>query len=273
MLNVKSIIFNGKSSEDFGLKVVFTEAVSELESGLAREAVKGTLNARRNRFNYFSSKYSGGIELEIIFMKGSCGSGWGYFSIEESTLINEWLTANALPSKLHAATDDTAYYDYYAIVTNIQDIVYGSRAAKRVTFETDSPFATSSLLKTLSYTVEGVLEDKLYIDTAVELYPKFIFNGEGEVSFSNITDKGTINFNLDNFPDGIIVDSDLMRITDGLIDTPVVLSDVGILDSFDEYDETGIYWPRLLPEYNELHMTGNYTLEIQYQTRRKVGVL
>ena len=60
----------------------------------------------------------------------------------QSILINQWLTASPLPQLLKFNDNDGYAIHYYAVCTQIEDIVIGGRlVGKNLKFETNSSFA------------------------------------------------------------------------------------------------------------------------------------
>lgn len=275
MYNADSIIYNGKNSEEYGLAIAYMDTPT-VDTGLARETTKNEYNVRRRKLNYYGAKFTNGIALEITFIKNPCSGKDedNFFTLEESTAINEWLTEPETPTTLLVNNDETMQLAYNAIVTNVEDTIIRGRVAKTVTFETDSPFSKQ---RPIQITIDESQGNKSIKNKSGAIaYPvlKIIPKTSSDIvcSLTNISDNNqTIDFNLDNFPNGIIVNCDRMRITEvGDTDQiPILISDVIEIDEQEQEQE--LYWFRLLRGENIVNTTGNCDVTITYSPERRTG--
>ena len=207
MYDAKSFIFNGKCSDDYGIVIGFFDNPNYV-TGLERETLHTERSVIRNRIKYYGTKYTNGITFIFSIIK-KCENE---FTEEESIQINEWLTKNNTPTLLHFNSDKTIYTNYYAVCTNIEDNIINGRNAKTLTFETDSPFAYSNILKKKIH-VDDYTKVKLLNQSCEKYYyPKIKIipdNEENVIIIENESDFNSLTINnISKYPNGILIDSD-----------------------------------------------------------------
>lgn len=273
MYDAKSFIYNGKCSDDFDVMIGYFNA-PEYKTGLERETLHTDRTISRNRIKYYGSKYVNGISFTFSIAKKSVPE----FTEEESIMINEWLTQNSVPTLLHFNSSKNIYVNYYAICTNIEDKVINGRNAKTLTFETDSPFVYSDLLRK-KIMVSGQ-QNTCFLNPSCEpyYYPKIrIIPDSSVITIENERDLNSVTLDLSDYTDGILIDCENCRVldTDG---KPVMLDAIGWNGSdytshisANNTDTQSIYFPRLLQGENPFIITGNCTIEFMFEFPRKAG--
>ena len=264
MSNINSIIFNKKSSEDFGLLIGYIDDPDK-NSEFSRETIKGDPNSN-DKFNYYGCKSTSGIHIDFVLYKED-GTG---FSDMENAEINEWLLESRIPTTLHMNSENALYLDYHGIVTNIQDKIFGGKFAKAVTFETDAPYAyekldtkKQSITSTGSITIKNKGCDNCY--PTITIIP----NGSKSIVIKNNTDNcKSITLDVTNYQSGIIIDGDRCRITD-INGKLIPLSNLG----FTATSSILLYWIKLLRGINHLEITGSCNIQFRCEFHRKVGTV
>lgn len=263
MYDAKSFIYNGKCSDDFNIIIGFFDN-ADYVTGLERETMHTERTITRSRIKYYGSKYVNGITFRFSIIKKNENE----FTEEESLIINEWLTENNTPTLLHFNSHKNIYTNYYAVCTNIEDVVINGRNAKTLTFETDSPFAYSNVQRK-KVNVNGETKVRILNQSSEKYYPKIritpLNNLDTIVSIENESDNNSVTIDMSNHSSGILIDGENCRVTDITNDSLVSISQIG-------WDNTNsIYFPRLLRGINNFKILGNCTVEFIMEFPRKVG--
>lgn len=285
-ITAKSFIFNGINSTDFNLIIGWTDNTVDVSgNGLIREITKSE-NNRKLKSNIYGTSKPDNItfEFSIFDVNGED------IPRTKSIQINRWLTSPSLPQKLNFNDCDSYDLNYYAVCTQIDDIIAGGRLiGKSLKFETSSPFAFSKKNQK-AFHIEG--EGNFYFNNTADtydglFYPVIIITAPSTASdiiIENITDKRSVTVNMKNVPDNsdgnkiVRIDCENMIITDYSNDILAVdavgwneeyQSYVSATDSYIEY----IYWVRLLSGMNQFKITGSCTFLMEYEFPRKAGCL
>lgn len=272
-LNATSFSFAGHDSREFGCMIGwFGDNEEELTTGLAVELERGEINAIRTNPNLYGVKYEDTLTLEFGLIP-SCGKE--DFTFEEFRAINNWLRGSDGYQLLRFHDDISEPIHYYAICTDIQDVVYNNRNGKKVVFTCNSPFGYTPMIKNFwnidspNYPTEfkvynssdhGIIYPKITI-TAPEEY-------EGFVTITNQSDyykTAVISFaELDLKI--LVIDSEKSKLISG--DNELLpMYRIGWTELSD------IYWPRLVKGWNNLAVTGTCKFQIEAEFPRKVGIL
>ncbi len=283
-LNACSFIFNGLNSTDYGVIIAWVDsAIDTSINGLNRQINKST-KVTRVKNNIYGTEPTESISFTICIVKPNGTE----ISRQESININHWLTSSSLPQVLKFNDRDSYSLHYYAICTNIKDIVIGGRlVGKELKFETNSSYAFSrkqekvfevddSLVFSLnnsSDTYNGIYYPTITIMTQSDM-----------IIIENMTDKKSLTIHTTNIPlneEGykiIFLNSEDMKILDKdkkLLPANKLGWDEtysSYISSIDKYTET-IYWPRLLSGMNEIKIIGTCIFKISYEFPRKAGCL
>ena len=142
-INAHSFVFDGISSDNFNLVICWVnKEVDTSTNGLKKSVRKSESNVSR----YVSNVYGSSVDENISFTFDIAKNDFLPFTKEESIEINAWLTQSNTPRLLHFNDYEIPSIDYYAVCTNIDDIIINGRNAKTVTFETNSPLDRKSVV-------------------------------------------------------------------------------------------------------------------------------
>lgn len=283
-LSAKSFVYNKKSSEDFNLLIAWTDDINVSENGLHID-LKKTPNKSKLNTNIYGVERNENIIFDFtIFHKD-----FSEIQRIQSIQINEWLTSSSTPKLLMFNDNDSYPLHYYAICTNIDDIVIGGKLiGKHINFETNSSFSFSEKnLKTC--VVNG--SNQLSINNTTNsyeiiIYPKIIIEttSASPIIIENITEKKSVTIKTDNItPMGngnkfILLDSLNMSILDKE-NRLIPAYKIGWENNYKSYVScidryiNNIYWVRIIKGMNKLKVTGNCKIMIEYEIPRKAGCL
>lgn len=283
-LNACSFIFNSVNSTDYGVIIAWIDsAIDTSINGLNRQINKST-KITRVKNNIYGTEQTESISFTICIVKPNGTE----ISRQESININHWLTSSSLPQILKFNDRDSYSLHYYAICTNIKDIVIGGRlVGKELKFETNSSYAFSRKQEKV-FEVDDSLVFSLNnsSDTYNGIYyPTItIMTQSDKIIIENMTDKKSLTIYTTNIPlneEGykiIFLNSEDMKILDKdkkLLPANKLGWDEtysSYISSIDKYTET-IYWPRLLSGMNEIKIIGTCIFKISYEFPRKAGCL
>lgn len=282
-LKTDSFIYNGICSEQYDLVIGWIDDTPEFKTGLNCFVEKGNTNFVKYEANQYGVTYSDVITLSFVILHRD-GSD---FSYEESRSINNWLRGTDIYQKLHFNDQNPEFINYYAICTDIEDVVYSGINGKKITFTCNSPFGyTNEITKKMVVSSEnnmsiintsdvGIYYPIIKIEAAKDFVDK--------ITIENINDKKSVTFDFSKIPANdenkrVVMDTKQMTVTDGTNLLPFYK--IGWNDDYSSIvtDTTVksinyIYWFRLLKGINKLKITGNCTVYITCEFPRKVGVL
>ena len=280
----KSFVFNGVNSEDFDVIIAWIDSdVDVSTNGLNREIIKSTNNKRKIKDNIYGTETTETIifSLSLVKIDGS--------EIErpESIRINQWLTSSPLPQLLKFNDNDSYMLHYYAVCTQINDIVIGGRlVGKELRLETNSPYAfMNKIEKNFDVTDTQIF----YLNNTSDTYDGYFYptisistTDNNKIVIENITDKKSVTLDFTNVNSDengnktVILSSENMILSDKNNDL-LCLSAVGwgkdyqsYVSSTDSY-MTNLYWFRLVNGLNEIKVTGNCNFKIECEFTRKAG--
>ena len=285
-LTAKSFVFNGINSEDFNVIIAWIDSPdpNTETNGLNREVNKSTINKMRTKANVYGSNNTDVITLSfsIVRINGT------EITRDESIRINQWLTSSPLPQILRFNDNDSYMLHYYAICTQIKDVVIGGKlVGKDLTFETNSTFA---FMKKFEKSFDVTDTQNFYINNTADTYdgiyyPVITISTSSEIIIiENVTDMKSVTFNMvniisdDSANKTIKINCQDMTIVDNN-DKLVSISKLGWDENYKSYVSAtnkymnNIYWFRLLQGMNEIKITGDCTFKIECEYPRKAGCL
>ncbi|MCH5257269.1 MAG: hypothetical protein J1D87_08230 [Lachnospiraceae bacterium] len=293
-ITAHSFTFNGINSIDYGLTIVWigSSDIDVSTNGLSRD-IKKSVNPNRIKSNIYGAENTDVITFNFSIAKLNGEE----ITRPESIKINQWLTSSSLPQKLHFNDSDPYPLHYYAVCTQIKDIIVGGRLiGKELSFETNSPYAfTRKSEKTfviINESTDEVTYSKTFsINNSADTYNGIYYpvitivtRSDDAIIIENITDQKSVTLNTvyitqDNEGNKILkLDCEKMTILDK--DNKLLPAEkLGWDNSYKSYvsaiDDyiSNIYWLRLLKGINEIKVTGNCTFKIEYEYPRKAGCL
>lgn len=284
-LTAESFVFNGTCSEDFQVSIAWLQSDADVSvNGLNREIQKSAAHKRTSKDNIYGSEPTDNITFSFCLVKDNGEE----ITREESIRMNRWLTSSPLPKLLKFNDKDSYMLHYYAVCTQIKDIIVGGRlVGKELNFETNSPFAfmpkiekTFDVTDNLTFSLYNTADtyDGIYYPTVTVSAPS------GSITIENKTDKKSVTLDLtalaaENPGSGkLTLDSSHMTILDSC-SRLVSAAQIGWNEAYQSYVSASgeymkqIYWLRLLPGLNEFQITGSCTLKIECEFPRKAGCL
>ena len=283
-LNAHSFVFDGISSDNFNLSVCWVDkGIDVSTNGLKKSLQKSGLNNSR----YISNVYGSSVDENISFTFDITKKNFLPFTKEESIEINAWLTQSDTPKLLHFNDYEVPSIYYYAVCTNIDDIIINGRSAKTVTFETNSPFGFMSEI-TKKYIVEGsatITIDNLSDTKDGIYYPEIKLATKNTVTIENDTEHRSVTITpsyiekdednyyviLINYRTNVIKDMNGKLIPFSKLGWgPDYKSEIISTGEADKYIDS-IYWFRLIKNVNKISIHGDCTIEFKYRFPRKVG--
>lgn len=257
LLDSTSFYYNGSDLTMFGMRIGWFGGAEQEELAVSREVIQGESNMVRPSPNQYGTVLNAlTFTFDIFKMNGD-------ISYEESRLINRWLLGTNVYSELRFNGEQNI--SYKALCTEITDIVYSGFACKRLTFQTDSPYAyAGTLSKRISVTSTKMVTIYNSSDGG-DYYPTMEITGNtNTVTLTNLTTGDEMSFNLSSIPDRYIkIDGEHLRITgsDGKLIPFYVL---GMED---------INWVYLAPGSNQIRISGRCVFRISTKFERRVGIL
>ena len=284
-LTSDSFIFNGVNSADYNVMISWFDSDADVSvNGLNREIKKSTTSKIKMKDNIYGAENTEVVTFTFCIIK----TDGSEITREESISMNQWLTSSPLPQLLEFNDKDSYMLHYYAICTQIKDIIVGnSLVGKELKFETNSPFAFMKKSEK-TFTITG--EHTFYLNNTSDTYDGIYYPvititaTSNNVVIENITDEKSVTLNMTNLPSDangkktITLDCMNMKILniDGKL---VYASDLGWDTEYKSHvsstntDINTIYWVRLLKGMNKIKVSGNCTFKIEYEFPRKAGCL
>lgn len=283
-ITAKSFVFNGINSSDYNVVIGWVDSdINVSENGLNRELRK-TTNQTRTTANIYGAENTNVIsfEFDIVRIDGK------EITRTQSILINQWLTASPLPQLLKFNDNDGYAIHYYAVCTQIEDIVIGGRlVGKNLKFETNSSFAFAE--KTLkNFEINDTLN--FHVNNSADtyngiFYPTITISTQADsIIIENITDKKSVTVDTTKLIAGsdgykyIKFDSNNMAALDKN-NKLIPISQLGWCENYKSYVSSingymdNIYWFRLLKGMNEIKVVGSCKFTMEYEFPRKAGCL
>lgn len=283
-LSANSFVFNGENSDDYNLTIAW---IGSPDIDTSENGLNLSLEKTKNKLNNTTNTY--GIQSENIVINFSITKK-DYTEITrlESIQINEWLTTSPTPKYLAFNDDDSYPLHYYAVCTQIEDIIVGGKlVGKELRFETNSPFAFS---KKVEKKINIINDQIIHINNTSNahnniIYPTVMISAlSSKIVIENKTDKKSVTIDttiLSAESDGskyIKLDSYHMSVTDKN-NRLLPVYKLGWNNDYKSYVSTvndymtNIYWLRFIKGRNEIKITGDCKVTIEYEFPRKAGCL
>lgn len=283
-ITAHSFIFNGLNSADFGVTIGWIDSQADVSAnGLNRE-LKKTACTNKTKSNVYGAETAEPISFHFSIVKADGKE----LTRPESIKINRWLTSSAFPQPLKFNDCDAYPLHYYAVCTQINDIMAGGRlVGKELTFETNSSFAFSGLEKK-TFVITGT-DNCFYLNNSADTdngiyYPTITISTKSDtVVIENVTDQKSVTVHTQklkadaNGNKVLTLNSEHMTVTDN--DGRLIpAGDLGWDTDYESAVRSGnkldyIYWIRLLQGMNTFEVSGACTLTIEYEFPRKAGCL
>ncbi len=270
-ITAHSFIFNGTNSADFGVTIGWIDSTADVSSnGLVRE-IKKAAGASRVKSHIYGAENTESIAFHFSIVKADGNE----ITRPESMKLNRWLTSSPLPQLLKFNDCDDYPLHYYAVCTQINDIIAGGRlVGKELTFETNSSFAFSEKEKktfvlTKPDNLSFFLNNSADTDNGI-YYPTVTISTKAEIiAIENVTDQKSVTINTqkitadENKNKVLTLNSEYMTVTDSS----------GRLIPAGDLGWNTIYWLRMLQGMNEFRVSEPCILTIEYEFPRKAGCL
>lgn len=283
-LTANSFVYNGENSDDYNLTIAW---IGSTDPDISENGLNLSLQKTSNKLNNTTNTY--GIQSENIVINFSVTKkDFTEITRLESIQINEWLTSSPTPKYLAFNDNDSYPLHYYAVCTQIEDIIVGGKlVGKELTFETNSPFAFS---KKVEKKINIINSQIIHINNTSNahnniIYPTIIIStSSSNIVIENKTDKKSVTINTTNVSaesDGskyIKLDSYHMSVIDKN-NKLIPVYKLGWNNDYKSYVSvingymTNIYWVRFIKGINEIKITGNCKITIEYEFPRKAGCL
>lgn len=284
-ITAKSFVFNGVNSEDFDVIIGWIDSEPDTSTnGLNREIHKSEKNKIKVKDNIYGTNTSEPISFHFSIVRINNKE----ITRPESIRINQWLTSSPLPQLLKFNDCDSYMLHYYAICTQITDIVIGGKLiGKEIIFDTNSPYA---FMEKITKRFDITNTQTFYINNTADTYdgsyyPTITISTTSDcIIIENVTDKKSVTLDMTNIvedADGhkiITMNCTNMTIVDAN-NKLVYASDIGWNVDYQSYVSTtdsyisNLYWLRLLNGMNEIKVTGSCNFKIECEFPRKAGCL
>ncbi len=283
-LTATSFVFNGENSDDYNLTIAW---IGSPDIDTSENGLNLSLEKTRNKLNNTTNTY--GIQSENIVINFSITKkDFKEIARLESIQINEWLTSSPTPKYLAFNDGDSYPLHYYAVCTQIEDVIVGGKlVGKKLRFETNSPFAFSKKVEKKFDVINSHIIRINNTSNAINniIYPKIIISATSStVVIENVTDKKSVTINTNDIPsesDGvkyIKLNSYNMSATDEN-NRLIPIYKLGWNNTYKSFISaindymTNVYWLRFIKGMNEIKITGNCKITIEYEFPRKAGCL
>lgn len=283
-MNSCSFIFNSINSADYGVIIAWVNSDIDVSNNGLNRQIKKSSKITRFKDNIYDTENAEPIAFTVSIIKPTNEE----ISRQESIRINQWLTSSPLPQILKFNNQDGCDLHYYAVCTNIKDIVIGGHLiGKELKFETNSSYAFLRRQEKI-FEVCGSLVFSLNNSSDTHngiYYPTVtIATQSNKIIVENITDNKSVTLSTENISSNdegykmITLNSENMTILDKngnlLPANKLGWNETysSYVSSIDKYIET-IYWLRLLSGINEIKVDGTCTFKIAYEFPRKAGCL
>lgn len=283
-LTAQGFVFNNQNSDDYNLTIAW---IGSPDIDISENGLNFSLEKTKNKSNNTTNNY--GLQCENIVINFSAAKkDFTEITRLESIRINEWLTSSSTPKILAFNDNDSYPLHYYAVCTQIEDVIVGGRlVGKNLRFETNSPFAFS---KKVEKKIDVINSHVIHINNTSNannniIYPKMIISATSPtIVIENVTDKKSVTINTSNISaesDGakyIKLDSYNMSATDKN-NRLIPLKKLGWDNAYKSYVSAindyiaNIYWVRFIKGINEIKIIGNCIITIEYECPRKAGCL
>ena len=304
----KSFIYNGRSSEEFGL-ITAGFRVQDIPLGLSRTTMKSSMNRYRHQVNIYGVNYDDVLTFTLLLIKDPCTHADNMrFTREELRDLNAWLTSPISPRLFHMydypniryesveeevevevvdeetgeTTTETQTvtriveideseeeYDYFGIFTNVV-VSDNNIYALECTFECNTPYALSSEQSVVITDGSGI------VPNPSDDYEDYVYPVIRITPTADTNEPYSIRIINDSDNSKYITLKNMKTQQDITLDCRklIVKNSDGSLISFEDLNVDVvdyIYWPRLKHGDNSFRITGDATVEFIYRYPVKVG--
>lgn len=273
---------------DTPLILVSAESLGNIV-GSSRSKVEGNITISRPITNEYGTTHD-----PLSFTYSLIKSNYEPFTTEEQIVVERWLTSPKLSSELRITDCNNEIYSYFGLFLNTEWIIgNGGFAICTFTFQVNGRHAfryyefTGSALETIEGGPLASLADEFDIIINCEtdelkeyIYPRIEYTpvdrGENAsvviTNTSDLIDHNSIEVTTQRYST-IVIDSQHCILGEYLQGTSsnyklnlIKYKDIGLADV------GNIYWPRLLPGTNILHIEGHVDMKVSfYVPIKKVG--
>lgn len=250
-------IYNGISSQEFGLKIASSFGSTTRSGNVETREIITSYNSSNKTFGFHGIKYNSPSTFDLIIYK----EDETFISVDEERQLKKWLMPNKY-NWLSINQDSLNAISYFCIATQCSILDVGTYSGGMlITFQNDSTGAWSNI-NTKQYSVIGTQSFKLYMDTDYDdelILPivTITITSNGDISIKNTTRNETIIITNCILGEEIILDS-----FSGKISTT---SDALLINRWNKR------YLKLQDGYNDILLTGNFDLKLQYRKQIRVG--
>lgn len=261
----QSFTFNGKSSEDYGVRFVKFDIETDDDIGLNYEISKSSLISKRSKVYSHSKKYSDVLNFTIAL----CKNDFTKFTQEERRPIISWLTSPKTYKEFTVQDNKKLKYHYnityFAVCNGYKEIspAPNLKYGLQFTFECNAPYGFSNE-KQVSFNSSEASEFVCQVESDEledEIFP-----------YLSITPKSTGEIKLcnDSFPNREFI------LKGSANNTLSIDSEIGIIsdtaDVFNYDTDTNLLWLKLKNGENTISISGDCEGYVKWREPRKVGI-
>lgn len=275
---------------DTPLILVSAESLGNIV-GSSRSKVEGNITISRPITNEYGTTHD-----PLSFTYSLIKSNYEPFTTEEQIAVERWLTSPKLSSELRVTDCNNEVYSYFGLFLNTEWIVgNGGFAICTFTFQVNGRHAFRYYEFTETSNIYGNPDDPTEVTEVLDdfymsidcesdeleeyVYPKFEYTPvsrdyDASIIINNLTDEEYQQIEITtNKKHTVVIDSQNCRIAEYIqgIHTTTKLGYIKFKD-LGLADVGNIYWPRLLPGTNILHIEGHVDMKVSfYVPVKKVG--
>ena len=287
-LDADSFIFDSQSSDSYNLMICWIDESANISaSGLRRTIESGSINHMRLKTNNYGVNFDGNIEFSFYVVKRDETP----FTRLESMAVNRWLTGSTVPRPLYFNDSAAPSLHYYAVCTEIEDKVFLEHHAKKLVFQTNSPFGFTDPTEK-RFAVTG--EERFAIDNLADtvngvFYPQILLSAQNadSIVIENRSDQKSVTLSIPTTVSAdsrgkrtLLIDCAQMKLLDVNCASHLVpFHEVGWTTQYSSYVSStdshmeSLYWFRLIRGTNNIQITGNCEVTFIFEFPRKAGCL
>ncbi len=255
-----NFIFNGVSSETYGVMCVYFGSASDTYSAGIQTDLETEYNVRKKSFDIISHKYSAPLsfKIQIINKDGS------KIDSDQERQLKNWLCVQGTYKELQF--DDAELYGikYNVIFTNPQVIVIGRTMGLEFTVTADTPWGYSpDIIKRVTLAANGSFILNIQSDENSYIYPYLTIKilEAGNFTLTNSTEQEKKIFTVNNCAVNEVLTVDCS--------IPYIETTIS---SHSVYSDFSKYFIRLINGKNKLTTNLPCEIMVKYNEVRKVGV-
>lgn len=250
-------IYGNHSSEEFGVKIATSFSSTTRSSNVETREIITSNNPSNKTFSFHGIKYNSPSTFDLIIYK----EDGTFINTDEERQLKKWLLTNNY-KWLSIDQDSLNAISYYCIATQCTILDVGAYSGgMQIVFQNDSTGAWSNI-DTKQYSISGTLNFKLHMDTDYDdeiIRPILTITAtsDGNISIKNVIRDEIITINDCISGEEIILDG-----FSGKISTT---SNSLLIDRWNKR------YLKLQDGYNDILLTGNFNLKLQYRKQIRVG--